>query len=167
MQAVEQRLFEFPESHQMLVEGEQNGWTNFPPEAVTEMKSENIIITTNGVDVANPMILAKYAEKPRLRHAGLSQRTGWNHFAPAATRARVGVYFHQKTKAVYPFGRDCADNFSRRCGVCLVRFQTRLVAQHRRDRTFLLRLDWPKKFKFIAVAGIFGHRPRRFCHPLS
>jgi hypothetical protein len=65
VRAVDQHLFEFPQNHQMLVEGERDGWTNFPPATVAEMKSENIIITTNGADVANPVILTKF-EKGRV-----------------------------------------------------------------------------------------------------
>ena len=44
----------------MLVQGEANGWTNFPAANVAEMKTEGIIITTNGLDVANPVILTKF-----------------------------------------------------------------------------------------------------------
>jgi O-antigen ligase len=62
VRAVDQRLVEFPQSRQMLVEGEITGWTNFPPETLLEMKRENVIITTNGVDVANPAILTKFAK---------------------------------------------------------------------------------------------------------
>jgi hypothetical protein len=62
IRAVDQRLFEFPQNRQMLVEGEHNGWTNFPPELFLEMKREQVIINTNGVDVANPVILAKFAK---------------------------------------------------------------------------------------------------------
>ncbi len=62
VRAVDQRLFEFPQNHQMLVEGESAGWTNFPPELFLEMKREQVIINTNGVDVANPAILAKFAK---------------------------------------------------------------------------------------------------------
>jgi hypothetical protein len=62
MRAVDQRLFEFPQNHQMLVEGEHTDWTNFPPELFMEMKHEQVIINTNGVDVANPAILAKFAK---------------------------------------------------------------------------------------------------------
>ncbi len=65
IRAVDQRLFEFPSNRLMLVEGERAGWTNFPPETVAEMKRENVIITTNGVDVASPLILAKF-EKGRV-----------------------------------------------------------------------------------------------------
>ncbi len=62
VRAVDQRLFEFPQSRQMLVEGEHAGWTNFPPEMLLEMKRENMVINTNGADVANPAILAKFAK---------------------------------------------------------------------------------------------------------
>jgi hypothetical protein len=62
VRAVDQRLFEFPQSHRMLVEGERTGWTNYPPEEILEMKRENILIHTNGVDMANPAILAKFAK---------------------------------------------------------------------------------------------------------
>jgi len=62
VRAVEQRLFEFPQSRQMLVEGEHAGWTNIPPEIFAEMKRDNSIVTTNGMDVANPVILAKLAK---------------------------------------------------------------------------------------------------------
>ena len=62
VRAVDQRLFEFPQSHQMLIEGERSNWTNLPPESLLEMKREDIIITTNGVDLANPAILAKFAK---------------------------------------------------------------------------------------------------------
>ncbi len=60
VRAVDQKLFEFPINYQTLVEGESSGWTNFPPETVTEMKRENVIINTNGVDVANPVIVKKF-----------------------------------------------------------------------------------------------------------
>jgi len=59
VRAVDQRLFEFPESRRMLVQGERTGWTNFPPQIVLEMKRDGTIITTNGMDVANPAILAR------------------------------------------------------------------------------------------------------------
>jgi O-antigen ligase len=62
IRAVDQRLVEFPQSHQMLVEGERVGWTNVPPAMLLEMKQEHTVITTNGVDVANPAVLAKFAK---------------------------------------------------------------------------------------------------------
>jgi len=60
--AIDQRLIEFPQSRQILVEGERTGWTNIPPQMFLEMKRDGTIITTNGVDMANPAILAKFTK---------------------------------------------------------------------------------------------------------
>ena len=62
VRGINQRLFEFPQSRQMLLEGESTGWTNVPPEMLVEMKRDRVVITTNGVDVPNPAILAKFAK---------------------------------------------------------------------------------------------------------
>jgi hypothetical protein len=62
IRAVDQRLFEYPQNYQELVEGERAGWTNIPPAMVAEMKTEGIIINTNGVEMANPAIVAKFAK---------------------------------------------------------------------------------------------------------
>ena len=61
IRAVDQRVFEFPQSHQLLVDGERNGWTNLPPQMLVEMKRDQVIIHTNGVDVANPVFLKKFS----------------------------------------------------------------------------------------------------------
>ena len=60
VRGVDQKLFEFPVNYQTLVDGESSGWTNFPPETIAVMKHENVIINTNGVDVANPVIVKKF-----------------------------------------------------------------------------------------------------------
>ena len=62
VRAVDQRIFEFPQNRQNLLAGEKAGWTNYPPEMIQDLKRENVIITTNGVAVANPAILAKFAK---------------------------------------------------------------------------------------------------------
>ena len=62
VRGINQRVFEFPQSRQMLVEGERTGWTNMPPELFAEMKHDHVVITTNGVDVPNPAILDKFAK---------------------------------------------------------------------------------------------------------
>jgi O-Antigen ligase len=62
VRAVNQRLVEFPQSYKVLVEGQRAGWTNIPPKMILEMKHDQTIITTNGVDVVNPAILAKFAK---------------------------------------------------------------------------------------------------------
>jgi O-antigen ligase len=65
VRAVNQKLFEFPSERQFLIESEHAGFTNMPPSMFLELKQNNIIIHTNGVDVANPAIIAKY-EKGRV-----------------------------------------------------------------------------------------------------
>ena len=62
IKGINQRLVEFPQSRQVLLEGEQAGWTNIPPAMFAEMKHNRVVITTNGMDVANPAILAKFAK---------------------------------------------------------------------------------------------------------
>jgi O-antigen ligase len=62
VRAVDQRLVEFPQTHQVLLEGGRDGWTNVPLEMLLEMKQEQVVITTNGVDVANPVYLKKFAQ---------------------------------------------------------------------------------------------------------
>jgi O-antigen ligase len=62
VRAIDQRIFEFPQSGQMLLEDERTDWTNVPPEMLLQMKQEGMVVTTNGVDVANPAILAKFSK---------------------------------------------------------------------------------------------------------
>ncbi len=59
MRASTQRLVEFPADLALLREGERTGWTNFPPAAIASMKQEGTILHTNGVDLANPLIVSK------------------------------------------------------------------------------------------------------------
>lgn len=60
VRAVNQHCFEFPASYEALKEGEQCGWTNFPPESVVAMRHDGMIIVTNGAEAANPLILEKF-----------------------------------------------------------------------------------------------------------
>jgi len=62
VRGINQRLFEFPASRQLLLEGERAGWTNIPPAMLLEMKRDKAVINTNGVDVPNPAVLAKFAK---------------------------------------------------------------------------------------------------------
>jgi O-antigen ligase len=57
--AAQQHFFEMRQDYNLLVEGQAAGWTNFSPAFFAELKAVNMIITTNGVDVANPVILEK------------------------------------------------------------------------------------------------------------
>ena len=60
VRGINQRLFEFPQSRQMLLEGQRTGWTNTPPELLEEMKHSQAVIFTNGAYAPNPAILAKF-----------------------------------------------------------------------------------------------------------
>jgi hypothetical protein len=62
VRGINQRLFEFPASRQLLLEGERTGWTNITPAMLLEMKRDRAVINTNGVDVLNPAILSKFAK---------------------------------------------------------------------------------------------------------
>ncbi|HZF02276.1 MAG TPA: O-antigen ligase family protein [Methylomirabilota bacterium] len=61
VRAVDQRIFEFPQNRQMLMEGERENWINVPPEMFLQMKRDGVIISTNGMDVANPAMLRKFS----------------------------------------------------------------------------------------------------------
>ncbi len=154
VRAVNQHVFEFPLNHQMLVEGERDGWTNYPPASIAEMKSENVIITTNGMDVANPVILAKFA-KGRVAGtlvypnalAGLILLL-W----PAALALAFGA-----TNKIKPLIRLAAIALTIFLGgVAFYWTGSKLgwLIAIGLAGMFLLRLDWPKKFKLAAAACI-------------
>ena len=57
--AAQQHLFEFRQDHQALVEGQATGWTNFAPGVLDRMRQDQLVVLTNGVEIANPAILDK------------------------------------------------------------------------------------------------------------
>jgi hypothetical protein len=61
IRAIHQRA-EFPQDQKFLLQGQSTGWTNLPPETLLELKRDQTVITTNGIDIANPVILAKFAK---------------------------------------------------------------------------------------------------------
>ena len=158
VRAVDQRLFEFPENRQMLVEGERSGWTNFPPETVAEMKSQNIILTTNGIDVANPAILTKFAKG----------RVSGTLVYPNALAGIILLLWPLSlalafgaTKNLKPLIRFAAIALTIFLGGAALFWSGSklgwLIAIGLAG-LFLLRLNWPKKIKLVAVATvlIFG-----------
>ena len=154
VRAVNQRLFEYPANFQALRDGERAGWTNFPSATVAEMKGENIIITTNGVDVANPVILDKFA-KGRVSGTlvypnALAQiiLLLW----PVALVLAFGA-----TRPFRPLVRLAAIMLT--CGLGGAAFfwtgsKLGWLIGIAVAGLGLLRLDWPKRFKFAAVAGV-------------
>jgi O-antigen ligase len=61
IRAIQQHI-EFPRTRQFLLEGQRAGWTNLPPALLQEMRRDQTIVNTNGVDVINPAIQARFAK---------------------------------------------------------------------------------------------------------
>ena len=155
VRAVDQKLFEFPMNRQMLVEGESNGWTNFPPETIQEMKRETVIITTNGVDVANPVILTKFAKG----------RVAGTLVYPNALAGLILLLWPVSLVLVFGATKGLKQ-LIRLAAIGLVVFLGGAALVWTGSKLgwlvgmgvaglFLLRLDWPKKLKVAAVAMVF------------
>ena len=154
VRAVNQRVFEFPADYQMLVEGERTGWTNYPPATMAEMMRENVIISTNGVEVANPVILAKFAKGrvsgtlvyPNalaqiillLWPVALALAFGATKSLRSVVRlAAIGMTIFLGATAFFWTG----SKLGWLIGIALIGLM-------------LLRLDWPKKLKLASVAMV-------------
>jgi len=165
VRGIDQRVFEFPQNYQMLVEGERAGWTNFPPEAVAQMKSDNIIILTNGAEMANPAMLDKF-KKGRVAGTlvypnalagiilllwplSLALAFGTTKkLKPPIRLAAIGLTIFLGGAAFYWSG----SKLGWLIGIAIAGL-------------YLLRLDWPKKIKLATIAlvlvvglGIFAVR---------
>ncbi len=154
VRAVNQRLFEYPQNYQTLVEGEHSGWTNFPPATFAEMKTEGIIVTTNGLDVANPAILTKFA-KGRVSGTLVYPNALAELILllwPAALVLAFGA-----TRRFRPAVRWAAIALT--CGLGGLAFfwtgsKLGWLIGIGLAGLVLLRRDWPKKLKFAAVAAV-------------
>ena len=165
VRGIDQHVFEFPQNYQMLVEGERTGWTNFPPEAVAQMKVDNIIIITNGAEMANPAMLDKF-KKGRVAGtlvypnalAGiilllwpLSLALAFGatkNLKPPIRFAAIGLTVFLGGAAFYWSG----SKLGWLIGIAIAGF-------------YLLRLNWPKQIKLATIAlvlvvglGIFAVR---------
>ncbi len=154
VRGVVQKRYEFPQNHQMLVEGERSGWTNFPPASIAEMKNENIIITTNGMDVANPLVLAKFA-KGRI-NGTLVYPNALAGLILLLLPVSLVIAFQSTTK-LKPLIRSAAILMTLFLGGAAFYWTGSKLGWLLGIGIvglFLLRLDWPAKLKFLAVAGI-------------
>jgi hypothetical protein len=59
LQAVNQHLIEFPRDRDVLLAGQQSGWTNFTPTELDSLRANGLIVRTNGTDIPHPVILDK------------------------------------------------------------------------------------------------------------
>ena len=154
IRAVDQRLFEFPANHQILIEGERTGWTNFPVEIIAEMKLNNIIFATNGVDVANPAFLEKL-QKGRVSGtlvypnalAGLVLLL-W----PAALTIVFGTA--QKLKPAIRWAAIALVIFLGGAALFWSGSKLGWLIGVALAGIWLFRFEWPLKFKFAAIAVI-------------
>ncbi|HEY5043009.1 MAG TPA: O-antigen ligase family protein [Verrucomicrobiae bacterium] len=155
VRGIDQRVFEFPQNRQMLVEGQRSGWTNFPPATVVEMKNENVIITTNGLDMANPVILDKL-KKGRVYGtlvypnalAGLILLL-W----PASLALALGGT--KQMKPIIRLGAIAMTVFLGSAAFYWSGSKLGWLIGIGIAGIFLLRLDGPKKLKLAAVAMVF------------
>ena len=154
VRSVMQRNYEFPQSRQMLLDGEKSGWTNFPAASVAEMKNEHIIITTNGTDVANPMILAKFTKG----------RVNGTLVYPNALAGIILMLLPVSLVIAFTFTGNLKPAI-RWAAILLALFLGGAAFVWTGSKLgwllgigvlglFLLRLDWPAKLKYAAVAGV-------------
>jgi hypothetical protein len=165
IRAVDQKLFEFPVNYQVLVEGERSGWTNFPPETIVQMKHDNVIITTNDVDVANPVILKKF-EKGRVAGT-LVYPNALAGLILLLWPASLALVFGATKSLKKPIRVAAITMVVFLGGAAFIWTGSKLgwLVGMGVAGLFLLRLDWPKKLKLAAVGlviilglGVFAVR---------
>ncbi len=176
VRSVDQRLFEFPRERQLLTESEKFGWTNMPPDMFQELKHDNVIINSNGVDVANPLILAKYGDEPprneNVGHLVLrllffpKPRINGTLVYPNALAGTVLLLFPLALLAVYETVRSlrpvvcfAAIGLAIFLGIGALFWSGSkggwLVAMCA-GMFWLCRLNWPKRFKQVMVAAVLA-----------
>lgn len=154
VRAVVQKRYEYPQNHQMLVEGERSGWTNFPPPTIIEMKRENIIIYTNGMDMANPVVLSKFARA----------RVNGTLVYPNALAGLILLLLPVSLVLAFQ-SDDKLKAFIRLSVIMMTVFLGSAAFFWTGSKLgwllgiavasmFLLHLDWPAKFKILVVAAI-------------
>lgn len=154
VRAVNQKIFEFPLEHRILAEGERDGWTNYPPETISAMKFDGAIITTNGLDVANPVIMAKL-EKGRVSGT-LVYPNALAGIILLLWPVSLALAFGS-TKNLKPFirlGVVALTIFLGLAGLFWSGSKLGWLIALGMIGLILLRLDWPKKLKWLAVAAI-------------
>ena len=154
VRAVDQRVYEYPQNFQALTEGERVGWTNFPPAAVAEMKSQGIILLTNGMEAANPLILAKFAKG----------RVSGTLVYPNALAELILLLWPVSLALAFSASRQLRPSV-RLAAVALTVFLGGASFFWSGSKLgwligivvlglALLRLDWPKQLKLAAVAAV-------------
>ena len=158
VRAVDQKLFEFPSERQALLEGERTGWTNFPPENLIMMKNDGLILTTNGTDIINPVILKKL-EKGRA-YGTLVYPNALAGIILLLWPLSLALVFGatKNMKRTIRFAAIALTVFLGGAAFFATDSKLGWLVGIFVAGLFLLRLDWSKKLKLAAVAAvlIFG-----------
>ena len=156
VRAVDQKFFEFPREKQLMLESQRVGWTNLPAEVFQEMKQEHFIINSNGVDIANPQIMAKY-EKGRVHGTLVYPNALAGAVLMLLPMALVAVF--ETTRNLRPLVCVAAMTLAVFLGT------TALFASGSKGGwlialaagvLWLLRLDWPRRFKWAMVTVVLA-----------
>jgi hypothetical protein len=154
VRGVDQKLFEFPRERQMLIESQQAGWTNMTPSLVLELKHDNIIINTNGLDVANPAILAKY-DKGRVSGTLVYPNALAGLVLLLLPVALVVVWqFTRKLRPLVCFMAMGLTTFLGLAGLFWSGSKSGWLIALALGVFWLLRLDWSRQLKWLVVAVI-------------
>ncbi len=158
VRAANQRVFEFPAERQMLLEGERVGWTNFPPDVLRQLRHDGVVLSTNGLEVANPIFLEKLG-KARVfgtlvypnALAGALLLLGPLAIALAVTRTRRLRPTLRAAVIAITLALTCADLYwtGSKSGWLLALALAGV---------YLLHLDWPARWKWtvVVVAVLLG-----------
>jgi hypothetical protein len=174
VRAVDQRIFEFPSEREFLLYSESQGWTNMPPEMFQEMKRDNVVISSNGMEIPNPAILQKYGEPPptntstlgviRHRLLAATPRVNGTLVYPNALAGTVLMLWPMAMVLVWEVTRQLRGAtrlaavglavalgaaglfFSGSKGGWLIALGAGVV--------WLCRLNWPARFKWLMVAAL-------------
>lgn len=156
VRAVDQRLFEFPRERAFLLESQREGWTNMPPETFQELKHEDVIINTNGMDIPNPLIIAKY-EKGRVQGSLVYPNALAGTVLLLWPMAMVSVL--EVTRRIRPLIRLAAMTLTAAMGAAGLFFSGSkggwLIALGI-GVIWLCRLNWPRRFKWMMVIVILA-----------
>lgn len=153
IRAVDQRLVEFPQTRQALIQGQQENWTNVAPADLLGMKQEGLIITTNGVDIPNPVWMDKFTKERVMGTlvypnalAGivlilfplyLTLAFGMKNVRPVIKSTVIGLAIFLGTAGMIWSGSKLGWLLAMGVG-----------------GLYLLRLDWPAKLKVASLAAI-------------
>lgn len=154
VRGVNQHTVEFKRDRLALVEGERNGWTNFPAGALDQMRADGLVIRTNGVDIANPLILLKL-ERGRINGTLVypNALAGTLLLLLPAALALAAFGTGEMKPAIRWLVRGLVGFLGFGCLYWTGSKSGWLIALGL-GGTCLFRLKWPRKWKILALTGL-------------